>query len=504
MYKLGIDVGGTHIDYALLDKQNCLVASYKQLASGELITTLIRGLQELSLTSGLVLSDLAVIHLGTTLAMNSLLELKSLYKVGLLRLAGHTPDFPPAYFWPEVYRKTILASYRTLGGGREYNKHCVQALHSEKLFQAVTELLTEGAESLAIVGVFSPLYADDEELAAELIRSKWPTIPLSLSFQLGSLGFIERENTTLINAALKKVLRKNFNLLRNRLADMGWQGELLLTQNNGTLFTVDEALEFPVKTIASGPTNSLIGACKLANCQNAVVVDIGGTSTDLGQVENGFPLYSLRGTSIAGIACHLLAPELTALAMGGGSVIRRRQSTYSIGPDSVGASLFKQCQSRGGPNLTLYDVGQSLKTKNNSEARLIMTLFMNKIKEALQLLIPNPSKQIILFVGGGSENIPENLLENNYIRPPHYQIANAYGAALAEVAGQVDCLIAGEPGKKPCLQALEEKAKALAVQKGAAADSLRIIEKKILPLYYMQKPLYRVLITVAGSKLAMI
>ncbi|HSW70722.1 MAG TPA: hydantoinase/oxoprolinase N-terminal domain-containing protein, partial [Gammaproteobacteria bacterium] len=109
MYKLGIDVGGTHIDYALLDKQNCLVASYKQLASGELITTLIRGLQELSLTSGLVLSDLAVIHLGTTLAMNSLLELKSLYKVGLLRLAGHTPDFPPAYFWPEVYRKTILA-----------------------------------------------------------------------------------------------------------------------------------------------------------------------------------------------------------------------------------------------------------------------------------------------------------------------------------------------------------------------------------------------------------
>jgi len=501
MYTLGIDVGGTHIDYAVVDEKNRLVYGHKILAEGDLAQAIAQGLRDLEERHRFDLRQLRDLHLGTTLAMNSLLELRSLYKVGLLRLAGHAPDFPPAYGWPEAHRSTILAASRTVAGGREYNNQCCKPLQRDTLLRAVDELLAAGAESLAVVGVFSPLYAEDELLAADWIRKEIsPTLPVSLSSQLGSLGYIVRENTTLLNAALKKVLKKGFNTLLSLLKDLGFQGECQLTQNNGTLLTLDEALEYPVKTLVSGPTNSLSGACKLAQVENAVVVDIGGTSTDLGVVENGFPVYSLKGGNIAGIACNLLAAEITALAMGGGSLVRYQAQGFTVGPESVGAALFKMCTTYGGNHLTVYDLAQILSKTRNPQAEAVLAFLVQKIKDEAQALVPESARKPILLVGGGSANIPDYLMAADFIRPPHYPIANAYGAALAEVSGQIDCLVQLKAGEDGLLQDLEEKAKMLALQKGAAASSLRIIEKKVLPLSYLDEPLYRVLITAAGRK----
>lgn len=497
MYKLGIDVGGTNIDYAVVDEQDRLIYGHKMLAQGNLVSALARGLKVLNQTYGFELRQTSAVHLGTTLAINSLLENKALSRVGVLRLAGHGPDFPPAYLWPKAQQEAVLVGYRNIGGGREYNNKRITPFDEQELLRAVNELLEAGAESLALVGVFSPLYSEDELAAAAVIRASFDrALPLSLSSQLGSLGFIERENTTILNAALKNILRDNFHSLMKMLRIAGYQGECFITKNNGTLFSLEEAMEFPVKTIASGPTNSLIGACKLAGCLDAVVVDIGGTSTDIGIVENGFPLYSLKGGRVAGIPCHLVAPDITALALGGGSLIRSQARGYRIGPDSVGAELFKRCQTQGGSDLTLYDIGQRLKKGYDSEALKIMTVFVQTIKDELHSLLPDPTARPILLVGGGSENIPDQFLETNYLRPVHYQIANAYGAALSEVSGQVDCII-DDYGQ---LNALEEEVKSLALKKGACATSLRIVEKKILPLHYLPVPKYRVLMTAAGRR----
>lgn len=500
MYKLGIDVGGTHIDFALVDSKDRLLYSNKVLAEGELHKAIAYGLDELKHLYKVDLSLISALHLGTTLALNSLLEMKALYKVGLLRLAGHKPDLPPAYLWPNPQRELILAGYRTIDGGREYNNQIVKPLNSKELLKAAKELLDLGAESLALVGVFSPLYPEEEQIAAELIRSKISsTLPITLSSELGGLGFIERENATLLNASLKKVMREGFSSLSLTLENLGFKGECYITQNNGTLFTLAEAIEFPIKTISSGPTNSLIGACKLSGYQDAVVVDIGGTSTDLGIIENGFPLFTVRGGQVAGIPCNLLAPDITALAMGGGSLIRRHNKYYTIGPDSLGAELFNKCQSMGGPHFTLYDVGYILKSAANREAQTIMDYFLDQLNKELTSLLPLPGSKPIILVGGGSENIPDHLLPDHFIRPPHYQIANAYGAALSEVAGQIDCVTCLSQDKDNFILDLEKKAKEAAIKKGALPRSVRIVEKKILPLYYLQEPMYRVLITAAGK-----
>jgi N-methylhydantoinase A/oxoprolinase/acetone carboxylase beta subunit len=499
MYKLGIDVGGTNIDFAVVDAQDRLLYGHKILAEGDLAKAISYGLNELKHLYQFDLSHVSAMHLGTTLAINSLLERKSLYKVGLIRLAGHQPDFPPAYLWPSAYRESILAGFRTISGGREYNNESKRPLNRDDLLQAVKQLLEAGAESLALVGVFSPLYAEDERKAAELIHNELDAnIPLSLSSQVGSLGYIERENTTLLNAALKKVLKEGFASLSLTLENLGFQGECFITQNNGTLFTLAEAIEFPVKTISSGPTNSLIGACKLSGYPNGLVVDIGGTSTDIGIIENGFPLYTVKGGQIAGIPCNLLAPDITALAIGGGSIIRYHNKHFTIGPDSLGPELFTGCQTLGGPHLTLYDVGCTLKAGRNLEAEALMISVLEQINGTLLSLVPEPLTKPVLLVGGGSENLPDYLLPPHFIRPPHYQIANAYGAALSEVAGQIDCLVRAEHNKETKLAELEEKAKALALKKGAKAESIRIIEKKILPLQYLEEPMHRVLITAAG------
>jgi N-methylhydantoinase A/oxoprolinase/acetone carboxylase beta subunit len=506
MNKLGIDVGGTNIDFAVVDQHDQLLYGTKVLNNQDFQSCLRQCIKTLTHQYGFKPSDISVIHLGTTLAINSLLERKSLAKVGVLRIAGHAPDLPPAYQWPADYRAAILAGYETIPGGREYNNSPLMPFDSKRCLAAVDKLLQQGAESIAITSVFSPFYAEDELKAEACIRSRMMDLPISLSHRVGSLGFITRENTTILNATLQKVLRMRFAQLQYTLDQLGFQCECFITQNNGTLLTISEAIEFPVKTIASGPTNSIKGACKLANCAEGIVVDIGGTSTDLGLIQQGLPIYSLGGSCIEDISCQLLTPDVNSLAMGGGSIINKVNGTYQIGPNSLGETLFDHCLSVGGSYLTLYDVGRVLNenshcpTLSNKEAQRIMEFYLTMVENEARRLSPLAKNTPILLVGGGSANIPDYFFNNQFIRPDNFSIANAYGAALSEIAGEIDCIIDCTDNKEDQLNNLEEKAKQIAIKNGASSDSVKIIEKKILPLHYMPIPKQRVVITAAGRR----
>lgn len=497
MYKLGIDVGGTNIDFALVSSSDELLYAKKIPTNSNISELILAEIMSLVDECSINIVDIKSIQLGTTLALNSLLELKQLSKVGLLRLAGHKPDLPPAYFWSNEQRKAMLAGYRTLDGGRDYDNQILTALHGQQIKTAVEELITEGAESLAIISVFSPLYADDEIKALEIIRRQF-ALPACLSHTVGTLGFISRENAVICNAALKTILQKQFTALETLLRTSGFQGVLWISNNNGTLMQLEEAIEFPIKTIASGPTNSLLGAAKLAQCNNAIVVDIGGTSTDIGLVENGLPVNSIKGNDIAGISCQLLAPDITALAMGGGSLIDCQNNVYKIGPQSVGASLLNVCQTNGGPEWTLYDVGQRALQSDHHESKQILLQLLTRIQSEIEALVPDADTKPILLVGGGAALIPESLLSRRFVRPKYYTVANAYGAALSEVSAQMDCIIQSDQNIDQSIEQLEQKVICLAIGKGADRESVRIIEKKILPLYYMQQPMYRILMTAAG------
>ncbi len=504
-YIIGIDIGGTHIDLVVVDDKQSIIKSHKQVHQKPLNDSIIQAIQKL-IGQDLNPKYCQAIHIGTTIAINSLLEQKNLKKVGVLRLAAHQPDMPPAYHFPASLKEKILVDFVNVNAGFEYNKRAMGALSKHEVLDGLKKLCAQGAESIAVVGCFSPLYAEQElevlNIIEEVANQK---LSVCLSHQIGGLGFLNRENNTILNACLQGSLSAELLNLQKQIHQLGFTAPLFITQNNGCLMTLEEALEFPIKTIASGPTNSLIGACKLAGLNQAVIVDIGGTSTDIGVVENGFPRYSFESAKIAGIQTDYMLPEIQVLALGGGSQIKTQNTKIQIGPESLGADLFTQALTFGGNQLCLHDAAYVLQTQlpflqlGVEKAEMIMAQLMETLQQQIDKIIQVKNYPILL-VGGGAGLIVHHHLLPNMKRPMHFAVANAYGAALAEISATVDEVCSLAEHKQAIIEKLEGKAKSKAIQNGAKASSVRIIQKELLPFYYMENQLTRIIITASGPK----
>ena len=121
---------------------------------------------------------------------------------------------------------------------------------------------------------------------AEIIREESPSADITLSHEITGLGLIERENVAILNASLRPLALRTVKALEQALPG---GVPLFLTQNNGTLLSLEQCARLPVFTFASGSTNSMLGAAHLNGRQNAIVIDIGGTSTEIGVIVNGRP-----------------------------------------------------------------------------------------------------------------------------------------------------------------------------------------------------------------------
>src|SRR5207253_8649592 len=116
-----------------------------------------------------------------------------------------------------------------------------------------------------------------------------PDAAISLSSEIGRLGLLERENATIMNASLSELAVHIAGAFRAAFAESGIAAPVYLSQNDGTLMTVEHAERYPVATFASGPTNSMRGAALLSGETHCAVIDIGGTTADMGILEGGFP-----------------------------------------------------------------------------------------------------------------------------------------------------------------------------------------------------------------------
>jgi len=139
------------------------------------------------------------------------------------------------------------------------------------------------------------------------------------------------------------------------LRDHGVESDLFITQNDGTLMAVEYARKYPVFTIASGPTNSLRGAAFLSGLSDALVVDVGGTTTDVGILLKGFPRESTSAMEIGGVRTNFRMPDLISIGLGGGSLIRTDNGSCTVGPDSVGYKITSEALIFGGKTLTATD-----------------------------------------------------------------------------------------------------------------------------------------------------
>ena len=515
MYKLGIDVGGTNTDAVLIDENLQVVASVKQHTTPDIYDGILNAVRAVLQQSGVDRSQIRQAMLGTTQCTNAIVERKNLAPIGILRIgAPASRGIPPMVDWAEDL-KAIAVKTAVVGGGFEYDGKELAPFDAEAAAAFFEELKAKNVKSVAISCVFSTVRNDHELAAAELCRKiMGEDVHVSVSSEIGSMGLIERENATILNAALYKVAQSFTEGFARSLADEGvTNAEIYLSQNDGTLMTMDYARRYPILTIACGPTNSIRGACYLSQLKNAVVVDVGGTTTDLGVIQNGFPRESGVAVTIGGVRTNFRMPDVISIGLGGGSIVwQQADGTVTVGPDSVGYQINEKALCFGGDVCTATDIAVRLGMADLGDKTLVAGLdetFARKALDAIRTLCEDAldamkvsSEDVdVILVGGGAIVLPPQLAGAKTVTQPECgSVANAIGSAISKVSGTFEQLI--DYDKTPRDQALAQaraQAVELAVAAGTIRETVEIIDAEDVPLQYYPGNTARVKIKAAGD-----
>jgi N-methylhydantoinase A/oxoprolinase/acetone carboxylase beta subunit len=299
---------------------------------------------------------------------------------------------------------------------------------------------------------------------------------------------------------------------RQALDHTGISGRFFLTQNDGTLMDAAFAERFPVLTFASGPTNSMRGAAFLSGVADGIVIDVGGTTTDVGSLHKGFPRQASVAVEIGGVRTNFRMPDVFSIGLGGGSlVVEDKDGKVTVGPRSVGYKLSSEALIFGGKTLTTSDVtiaagladfGDKAKVAHLPKALVakarakVMEMAANAIERSR--LSPEPLPVIV--VGGGSVLIEPKIGDLDVLKPKHFACANAVGAAIAQISGEVDRIyMLTKSTREEALDDAKQKATEAAVAAGARADSVTIVDVEDVPLAYIPGNATRVRVKAVGE-----
>jgi N-methylhydantoinase A/oxoprolinase/acetone carboxylase beta subunit len=513
-YRLGIDVGGTNTDAVILDEDNKVIAKCKEATTLDVSTGIQKAVDHVMNESKIRPDEIKDAMLGTTHATNAIVERKNLSKVGVIRVSAPSGfGIPPFVEWPEDILSCLSSFYRIVKGGYEYNGALLSDIDTDEIKKALEEIKEHGAEALAVSCVFSPVNDEQElkvaELASEILGSDFP---VTLSNEIGSIGMIERENAAILNAAIRKLAENAYSSFQNVLKNHHIEADLFITQNDGTLMSIEYAKKYPVLTIASGPTNSLRGATFLSGLKDAVVIDVGGTTTDVGVLSKGFPRESTSAVEIGGVRTNFRMPDLIAIGLGGGSLIEEVGSKVTVGPQSVGYRIHEEALIFGGETLTATDAAVAAgmadlgdKSRTSGVSKDLAQRTADKIKEMVEEVIDkmktSAADMPVVLVGGGSILIPETLIgASQVVRPEHFEVANAIGAAISQVSGSVDGVFdVATKGRDTVVEEVKKAAISEAVKAGADESTVEVVELEEIPLAYLPSNAVRFRVKAVGD-----
>lgn len=509
IYRLGIDVGGTNTDAVILDRDNQLVAKAKVATTEDIITGILNVLEGVLRESSLRPKEIKYAMFGTTHCTNAIVERRNLAKVGIVRIGRPaTLSIKPLISWPQDLVGEIGGYAHIVKGGHEYDGRELFPLEEDEVKGAIEDLEEKGVEAIAVSSVFSPVNSEHEMRVAEIVRE---TPPVSLSHEIGSLSLLERENAAILNAAVMRVAKTAVNSLERALRERNIHAQLYMTQNDGTLMSAEYAMKYPVLTIASGPANSLRGGAFLSGLKNAIVVDVGGTTTDVGVLVNGFPRESAVAVEIGGVRTNFRMPDLISMGLGGGSLVEDADGDVRVGPRSVGYELEKEALIFGGKKLTATDIavclnrvrlGDPSKVENldRTLAEMADKKITRMVEQTIDRMKTSPDPVPIVFVGGGSILLPDALKGAlKVIKPPHFEVANAIGAVIAQVSGEIDRVFSLEKREREdVLKEAKEIAAREAVKAGADPGTVEIVDVEEVPLAYLPGNAIRIRVKAAG------
>ncbi|RWA14274.1 hypothetical protein EKO27_g784 [Xylaria grammica] len=512
--RIGVDVGGTNTDGVILDLLRASDPDKGVIAWNKAPTTpnpsagINDAIVAMFESAKVDPSRIASVTIGTTHFVNAVVERDAarLSKVAVIRLCGpFSQHTPPGVDWPEDMRELILGHYALLKGGLEVDGQLISDIDEAQIRNECSIVREKGIRSVVVNGIFSPIDTVErqEERAAEIVKAEIPGCDIVCSKDVANLGFLERENAAILNASILSFARKTICSFREPIKRLGLRCPVFIAQNDGTILSSDMAAKLPIRTFSSGPTNSMRGAAFLVQNQvdeAVMVIDIGGTTTDVGLLlANGFPRQQAAYSDLGGVRMNFSCPDIKSIGLGGGSIVRDGE-LFTIGPNSVGYKITKEAMVFGGSTLTATDCAVLLDENLNIGNRELakgalnnegLTRFKAVVKHKLERIIDtmktSPEDVTVLLVGGGAVIAPDDLKGASKVLKPRWSsVANAIGAAIARVGVVIDTIestkseTAKELLDKVCNDAIEK-----AVVAGASRSTAKIVEMDVLPLPYI-------------------
>ncbi|KAL9089278.1 MAG: hypothetical protein Q9165_005846 [Trypethelium subeluteriae] len=516
--RIGVDVGGTNTDAVALDVSaqasehrgvvaHCKTPTTANVTEG--IEIAIRNVLDLSKLS---LDKIASVTIGTTHFINAVIErdVSRLRRVAVIRLSkSFLREVPPLSDFPPSLAKIVKGYVGYVDGGLHIDGSQEAPIVESQVVRECLTIKEKRLTAVVIAGIFSPIdtYFKQEDTVREIVTRELPDVDVICSHEVANIGFLERENASILNAAILQYARRTIKGFRTAIKTLHLDCPLFLTQNDGTLLDAVSAARVPIRTFSSGATNSMRGAAYLSRVRteasSTIVVDIGGTSSDVGVLlPSGLPRQASAYVSVAGVKVNYSMPHLHSIGLGGGSIVREANEQVSVGPDSVGHSLTKEGRVFGGSILTASDIAVALEKVLMGKVDLVRSVpkqtidraqarIKTLLEAAIDVIKTSPDPLPVLLVGGGSILAPDSLKgASDLIRPPFHDVANAVGAAISQVGGTVDMV--QNITSQTEAQAIEN-AKSLAIRKtieaGAEESSVFIAEIESLPVTYMANQL---------------
>ena len=505
--RIGVDVGGTHTDAVQMRGAEVL-AEIKARTTEDVTSGVVAALRGV-LGSGETVADVTRVVIGTTHFTNAVLTGKGLTRVAAVRIGlPASASLPPFCDWPERLSGIVRGPVFMVAGGHECDGRPIAPLDERAVAAAGEKIRDAGCSEIALSAVFAPLDGSAEARAAAILQDVHPDASITQSRRLGRIGLLGRESAGLLNAALRPLAARVTKAFADAASAIGADAPLFIAGNDGTIASAAVAAKFPVLSLSSGPTNSMTGAAFLSGASEGVVVDVGGTTTDVGYLRAGFPREAPREVEVGGVRTLFRMPDLLSIALGGGSLVSGAGD--AVGPQSVGFRLAEEGLVFEGsvPTATDYGVAAGWATIGDPSrvagiSRDAVTRFKrvvaDRIAEVVDRMKPDARECPLLAVGGGAFLVPPGLEGiSETVNVPHAGVANAVGAAIARIGGEVDKVF-HNVGRDEAFRLAAGEAEARAVAAGADPSGLETVEREDLPLAYLPGDARRVRVRVVGE-----
>ncbi len=454
----GIDVGGTTTNAALVDGNKVVKTAIGPTDHHEILGSLLRTMDRL--IEGVDVERIERVVLSTTLITNLIAEGKA-DRVGLVLIPGPGVN-------PKDYR------FRTepviLEGAVDYRGREIAPLRDDQIRATAQSLADQGYRKVAVVGKFCQRNHEHEMHVREVFSKAAPAIEVEMGHRVsGRLNFPRRAATTMLTLATRDHYRRFAEQAERAMRERGIKAPIYILKADGGTLPLDKSLDRPVETIFSGPAASVMGVMALTPVgQTSVVVDIGGTTTDLALILSGKPLLSSKGAKIEDMLTHVRAFAVRSIGVGGDSVVRVSDGKITVGPDRAGPAF-----ALGGPEPTPTDalmvlgltnlgdmtlarkgtgiIASKLGCSTEDAARMIVDTVVDRIVDTVNMMFleweQEPAYRIwellqrtkarpqnVVGVGGASPPLVPLVakrLNAVAIIPEHAPVANAIGAAVA-------------------------------------------------------------------------